>query len=185
MATVLDIGLVNYFNIIFTVLFIWAIIFALLQKTKVIGDSLGINATVAIAVAFMSLLSSTLIQVVNFMVPWFAVAIIFFVLMILIFQMFGVTDFSGAVKDEGLLWAIIGIGLVIMVVAFANVLGQGLLDQAAGQDQVVSEDGTVSGGDFEGNIYSTLFHPKVLGLIILFIVAIFAVILLSSGVVRV
>ena len=183
MATFLDVGLIQAFDLIFPFLLTFAIVFAILQKTEVLGKSLGINATVAIAAAFMVLLSSTLIEVINFMVPWFVVAIIFFVLLILIFSMFGAKEasFEKAIKDQKLQWALIGVCLLIALAAFGNVLGQQLL---AGRDSVedvnVVNASGVSTGSFETNIYSTLFHPKVLGLIVLFAIAVFAIAFLSG-----
>ena len=80
MVTVLDVGLIQAFDIIFPVLLVFALVFAVLQKTKVIGDSVGINSIIAVAVAFMVMLSDTLVQMISFMVPWFVVVIIFFIL---------------------------------------------------------------------------------------------------------
>ena len=88
MATILDLGLLQSFDVIFPVILIFALVFAILQKTKIVGDSLGINSIIAVAVAFMALLSENVIQVVKFIVPWFTIAIIFFLLIILVFQVF-------------------------------------------------------------------------------------------------
>src|SRR3989344_8673469 len=169
MATFLDVGLIQAFDLIFPFLLTFAIVFAILQKTEVLGKSLGINATVAIAAAFMVLLSSTLIEVINFMVPWFVVAIIFFVLLILIFSMFGAKEasFEAAIKDQKLQWALIGVCILIAIAAFGNVLGQQVLPftQQGEGERVINATGGVATGSFETNIYSTLFHPKVLGLI--------------------
>lgn len=189
MVTVLDIGLVNYFSAIYPVLLVFALVFALLQKTKVIGESMGINATIAVVAAFMTLLSKTLVDIINFMVPWFVVVIIFFVLMILSFMTFGAkeTDIASALKDKTLQWTIIGIGILILVAAFGKVMGQTLTEQSFQAGVPGNATATINAGtgvatpSFEQNIYATLFHPKVLGLIILFGVAIFAVAFLSGS----
>ena len=39
MATVLDIGLLEYFSIIFPAILIFLLVFALLQKIKILGDN--------------------------------------------------------------------------------------------------------------------------------------------------
>lgn len=201
MATVLDLGLLNYFSVLYPVIIVWCIVFAILQKTGAIGKSAGINAVIAVAIAFMTLLSKTLVDFLNFIVPWFAVAIIFFVLLILIFQVFGAkdADFASAVKDKGVYWTLIGIAIVILVAGFGKVMGQSLTEAAYQPsttsgvttingttytlpDEVSSAGSTdVAGKSFEGSATATLFHPKVLGLIILFAIAIFAVALLSGG----
>ena len=184
MATVLDLGLIQAFDVIFPVLLVFALVFAVLQKTKIIGESLGINSIIAVAAAFMILLSDTIVQIINFMVPWFVVAIIFFILMLLIFQIFGAgeADLASAVKDKSVYWAIIGVSIVILLAAFGHVLGQSFTELAFEEGQnVTAGEGSVASSDFEGSVTATLFHPKVLGLVIIFIIAVFAVALLSGG----
>jgi hypothetical protein len=188
MATILDLGLLQSFDIIFPVILIFALVFAILQKTKVVGDSLGINSIIAVAVAFMSLLSESVIQVVKFIIPWFTVAIIFFLLIILVFQVFGAKEadiFSYVKGDKAIGWVVIGVGIVIIFAAFANVLGQQLTDasfqsSSGGNVTIITPSEGVATENFQQNIYSTLFHPKVLGLLVLFGIAIFAVALLTG-----
>ena len=183
MVTVLDLSLIRSFDVIFPVLLVFALVFSILQKTKAIGDSVGMNSLVAVAISFMMLLSDTLIEMINFMIPWFVVMIIFFILMILMFQVFGAseTDVAGALKDKALQWSLIGVGLVILIAAFGHVLGQSLVE--AGGHPVTTQQVTADGvatGDFEQNITATMFHPKVLGMLVMFAIAIFAVALLSG-----
>lgn len=193
MATILDLGLLQSFDVIFPVILIFALVFAILQKTKIVGDSLGINSIIAIAVAFMALLSDNVIQVVKFIIPWFTIAIIFFLLIMLVFQVLGAkeSDIFNYVKgDKAIGWVVIGIGIIIIFAAFANVLGQQLTEasvQTSGTQSYGNVNGTitttsenVATGNFQQNIYSTLFHPKVLGLLVLFGIAIFAVALLTG-----
>ncbi len=186
MATFLDLGLLQTFDVIFPVILIFALVFAILQKTKVVGDSLGINSIIAIAVAFMALLSDNVIQVVKFIIPWFTVAIIFFLLIILVFQVFGAEQkdiFTYIKGDKAIGWVIIGVAIVIIFAAFANVLGQQLTEASfAGTNTTIistSSEG-VATVSFQQNIYSTLFHPKVLGMLVLFGIAVFAVALLTG-----
>src|SRR3989338_3223477 len=130
MATILDIGILQSFDFIFPVLLVFSIVFAVLQKTKVIGDSMGINSTIAIAASFMVLLSETLVKIINFIVPWFAVAIIFFILVILMFQVFGAKEenVAKALSDKSLQWLLIGVAIVILTAGFGTVLGQQLTE---------------------------------------------------------
>ncbi|MBU1973815.1 MAG: hypothetical protein KKH52_00290 [Nanoarchaeota archaeon] len=183
MATFLDLGILQYFDFIFPMLLVFAIVFAILQKTKVIGDTVGINSLIAIAVAFMMLLSRTLIDMINFMIPWFVIAIIFFVLIILLFQIMGAkeADFSNAIKDRTLRNAIIGVALVILMASFAHVLGQSFTEFSfeEGADVIDREGGSAT-SDFTSNITQIIVNPKVLGLITIFGIAIFAVALLTA-----
>ncbi|MBI1968466.1 hypothetical protein HYS49_01005 [Candidatus Woesearchaeota archaeon] len=184
MATIIDLGLLQLFDFIFPVLITFALVYALLQKTAIIGKSPGINATISIAAGLMILLSRTLVEVINFMVPWFVVALVFFTLLLLIFQMFGVKDasFEKAVKDPKLLYTIIGVGVIILLASFGHVLGQAFTEQSfqPGVAQINATTG-VATPSFEVNIWSTLFHPKILGFIVLFAIAVFTVALLTGA----
>jgi len=180
MASPLDLGILNLFDFIFPMLLVWAFVFALLQKTKVIGDSMGINATIASVASLTVLLSRTAIDLINFIIPWFAIAIIFFVLMVLLFMIMGVKEVT-AYQDKTLQWVLVAVGILILVAGFGKVLGQSLLEQSAAQGETVIEgQETVASPDFQQNIYATLFHPKVLGLLVVFAIVVFAVALLSG-----
>ena len=166
------------FEPIFAVLFVFALMFAILQKTKALTEAVGINGLVSVVIAFMVLMSQTLVKIINFMIPWFTVVIIFFVLLLLVFQVFGAkdADFASAIKDKGLMWTIIGIGLVILLAAIGSVIPEDIGPNLAGGDTVAT-DGS---GGFSANLTNVLFNPKVIGIIVIFLVAIFAVVFLSG-----
>ncbi len=187
MTTLLDAGLLQNFSFIFPFIFVWALIFAILQKTKITNGSTGIDATIAVVIAFMSILSDAVTQMINFMIPWFTVAIIFFVLLLLIFQLFGAkeSDILAALKtpDNSVIWVILGIGLIIAFAALGNVLGQGFTEAAfdGQQGTALNATGGTATLSFQANIRGIISHPKVLGLIILFAIAVFAIALLSGS----
>ncbi|MBI2102206.1 hypothetical protein HYT55_00050 [Candidatus Woesearchaeota archaeon] len=188
MATVLDLSLLQNFSFIFPFIFVWAIVFAILQKTKATGAALGIDAIIATVVAFMSILSPEIILMINFMIPWFAIAIIFFILLLLLFRIFGAEEkhiLSALTSDKSVLWVILGIGLVIVFAAFGNVFGQSFTEQAfQGEGAAVNATTGTTGvatASFQTNITSILADPKVLGMIILFAIAVFAIALLSGS----
>lgn len=189
MATVLDIGgILGYFDFIFPMLLVFALVFAILQKTKVIGDAMGINALIAIVASFMVLLSRDVVETINFMIPWFVIALVFFILVILVFQVMGAkeADFASAIKDRVLRNALIGISIVILIASFAHTFGQSFTEAASGDTtdassgEVVDGESTTTSGNFEGNINAIMFNPKVLGLAAIFGIAVFAVALLTN-----
>ena len=179
MATVLDVGLLEYFSAIFPVILVFALVYAVLFKAKVIGDKPAINAIIAIVAGLLMLLSEKAIQVLNFMIPWFAVVIFFFVLMILLFKIFGLKDESlqSAIKDKAVYWAFIGICMAIIGVSFANAFGQEALEAGSG-------DGAA--GDFQSNIFRIIQHPKILGVIVIISIAVMSIAVLTgiSGTIR-
>lgn len=186
MATILDLGLLSVMDMIFPFLLVFALIYAILHKFEPLGKSAGINALISVVVAMMVLLSETVTAVINFMIPWFAIFIIFLILMLLTFAIFGAkdTDYLGYLKNNNSVgWALLGVSLLIILAALGNVLGQNigpyLDEQAAVQDGDASSTAT---GNYMTNLMATLFNPKILGMIVIFIIAIFAVILLTGNV---
>ena len=73
MATILDIGLLELFKPAITFIFVWAILMAILLKTKLLGDNVGLNLLAALGGALMFLLTPGVVEVVNIMTPWFVV----------------------------------------------------------------------------------------------------------------
>ena len=183
MATFLDVGLFQYFNVIFPVLLIFAIMLALLQKTKILGTNPTINAIIAVAVAFMALLSQTVIKLVNFMAPWFVLVLIFVVLLILVFQTLGATEknIASVLANEKIVhWSIIGVGLLILMAGLGSIWGHELTSMAGGSPVSTNVTSSTT-GDLEQNLYATFYNPKVLGLIFIFLIAVFAIAFLAGG----
>jgi hypothetical protein len=181
MATFLDIGLLQYFNIIFPLLLVFSVMFAILQRTKILGENGAINAVVALTVSFLFLLSRTLLELINFIAPWFVFVFIFVILLLMIYQTLGATekDILSALKaDKTIQWAVLGIGIVILIAGFGKVLGQSI-----GPYLTEAPEGapSVATASFEQNVFATLFHPKIVGLIVLFGVAIFAIAFLAGS----
>jgi len=178
----MDVSLLAQFDIVFVLLFVWAVVFALLQKTKVITDNLNINIIIAVATSLIVIISQTLVDLLRFIIPWFAIAIIFFILLIFIFRTFGASesDISKAVGDKTLQWTLIAVGIIIIFAGFSTVFGQKLAEasQASADGTTITDGGSSS---FEQNIYKIVFNPKVLGMVVIFGVAIFAVALLSGN----
>ena len=72
------------------------------------------------------------------MIPWFAIAIIFFILMVLLFMIMGAKEPLNAYSDKSLQWLLIAIGIIIVFAAFGKVMGQSLLEQASQQGDAVA-----------------------------------------------
>ena len=180
MATFLDIGLLQYFSVIFPVLLVFAVVFSILTTTKVLGENKAINALVAVVLALMVLLVPEIVDVINFMAPWFVILFIFLILLLLIYRMLGATDRDIAefIKaDRPIKWAIFSVGLIIFLAALGTVFGQQIGPYLGSEEtaNVTTEDiqEGVATGNWEQNLFATLFHPKILGVILIFAIAVF------------
>ena len=185
MATVLDLGLIRAFDAIFPVILAWAIVFALLQETKVITESVSINAVLAVVAALMVLLSDSAIEIINFTMPWFTVIIIFFVILMLTFQVFGLkdSDFSSIIKDQAVYMSVLGLIGLVVVIGLATVFGQDLTSESFVDESgtvIVNEDGTTSSSNYNDNIIAFFQNKKVLALIVIFGIAICATYFLTG-----
>ena len=185
MATFLEFGLLEYFSIIFPAILIFVIVFALLQKIKILGDNKTINALVAIALAFIVLLSQNILNIINFAAPWFVIFFIFMVLLLTVFKLMGASDenIAGVIRgDKVVQWTIIALSLIIIISAFSNVYGQKLLPYTLEEGNVTVEEGEASTAteSFQQNVMAVFFHPKVLGLIFLLLVAVFTIALVTK-----
>lgn len=188
MATVLDVSLFQAFDSVFAVLFTIAVVYALLHKLKLLGESPIVNGVVAAVAGFTILFSRDIIEIINFIIPWFAVVIIFGLLLMLVFMMFGVKEgdfFSYMRENQALGWLIFGIGALIIIAGIATTLGQRFTDLAFEDTQTVDDiESDVASTSFQESAIATLVHPRVLGLIVLFIIAILTIALISGTPVR-
>jgi len=73
---VLDISGLNYFMPVYGFLFVFLIVFAVLAKTKILGENKFINLIVSIIIGVIFLTMSSVQDYVQMITPWFAVLII-------------------------------------------------------------------------------------------------------------
>lgn len=184
MATFLDLGLLQYFDFIFPILLIFAVVFALLHKTKILGENPSLNAVIAFALALMSLLSPDLIDLINFMSPWFVLVFVFLILLLLVYQTLGATEkdiFSALKGEKTIQWAVFGIAILILIAGVAHVFGQRMLPLTQTPTETVITEGSTTTPAYEQNVFATLFNTKILGLIFIFLIAVFAIAFLSGS----
>ncbi len=183
---VLEIGLLNYFAVIFPAILVFVFVYAILQKIKILGESKSINAIVALVLAFIVLISQNILSLINFAAPWFVIVFLFLTLLLVVFKLMGASDENIASvirNDKVVQWVIIAVGLIIVMAAFANVYGQKLLPFTTEENVTTAEGvGEVSTAttSYATNVANVFFHPKVLGLIFLLAVAVFTVALLTK-----
>lgn len=176
MATFLDIGLLENISVVFSFLFIFVVAYAFMEAFKFLGEGkAGIRAILALCLAVLALLSPNVIKLISTMAPAFVVGMMFLFFLFVIYKMFGVKDdwLSKAVSGEGgaaYYWIIV-IGILIFMGSLATVYGSQLLEFTQGVNET---------GDVPKNIGATFFHPKVLGVFFILLVAVFAIWMLSE-----
>jgi hypothetical protein len=196
MATFLEIGLLEHFGPLFVVLIIFLILFGLMEYIKAFGEGKrGLHAILALMVALLFLASKAASAMVNIMVPWFMVLVIFVFFIMFVVRMFGVGegDMKNLIKDPNVYPWILVFALLILFVGLGTVFGQGLLQAGSGTTPTTTnytggdglpnpDSGTTSTAtsSFATNALNTLRNPKVLGLIFILVVAAFALLFLTK-----
>jgi hypothetical protein len=188
MASVLDLGLIGQFSDIFSLIFIFLIVYSVLEVTKVLGQNRGVHSLVALMIALVCAINPNVLSVISNMSPWFVLLIVFilFLMVSATFAGFSQDNVLAALggKPGGAFWIII-ISILILAMVLGNVFGQTFLQGSTGGNETSvngNDNGDVStgGGSFQNNLSNTLFHPKVLGLLLVFLIASFAIRMLTS-----
>lgn len=176
MATPLDIGALKAFDKLFTFILVTILVYAFLSSTALFKERKLIAALVAVLAGLLTLTSNLAIQSINLMAPWFVLFVIFALLMMLGFMLFGydmgdIKDFvtSGEYGIGQWVWVIIAIIGIGSVAAVWNMeYGFGAL---TGENVTVEEQPAAG----EYGFWETIFHPKILGMALVLLIAFFTV----------
>ena len=92
----------------------FVVVFAILQKSKILGDSVSkINSLVALALALIFVGFSSATEVVAKMIPWVAVALSVILMFLLLWGFVGGEIGS---LPKGIKWTLIGLSIAFMVI---------------------------------------------------------------------
>lgn len=177
-------GLLQYFSVIFTFLLVMIFIYAVMEWTKMFGSSKGIHLIIGLIFGVFAIMIPDITKLISVMIPWFVLLFIFSLLIIMAYKIFGASDddILGALKgDRTIIWVVIIVSIIIVIASFSTVYGQRLLSSDATDDTTASDEGPTSTttSSFSHNIGATFFHPKVIGLIFIFLVAVFTIAILG------
>ncbi|MBU0536746.1 MAG: hypothetical protein KKE20_07295 [Nanoarchaeota archaeon] len=191
MVTVLDSGLLEHFTIIFSLIFVIAIVYGIFSMGRVFGDNKGLHALIALVVGLLVIMVPDITGIISVMIPWFTLLFIFILFLIVTYKIFGATDsdvMSVLKVDNVVIWVIIIIAIVIVIGSFSTVYGQKMLEKTTGESAGTSggtssaTTGDTGTASYESNVSATFFHPKVLGMIFILLVAVFTIALLAMKV---
>jgi len=165
MATFLDVTALESFSVIFVFIFVLLVIYAILTYTKVLGNNQLVNVGIGFVIAIFVLLSELATAVIKQIAPIFAVILVFVAIISIASKMFGsgsmIVDSASPVMKH----------MVIVILVIALIVGS----LAAVRDQVEVPE---TGEDFS-KTSTVIFHPNFLGLILIFLIAVFTIGLLA------
>ncbi|MFH1591045.1 MAG: hypothetical protein ABIC95_03885 [archaeon] len=186
MASPLDVGFLEHFSPLFAMILVWVMIYGIMSYTQPFGDKKSLYAMFGFMVSIFILFSPNLVAIITTMVPWYTVIFVFVLLMLMFYGMFGAREenFLHVLKTRTVVVSFIMIiSVIILISSIGGVYLGGNENSPTGTD-VDLEAGTKTTGDIGDTgtsaFFATLFHPKVLGAIMILLVGTFAIILLSG-----
>ena len=163
MATFLDVSALENFSVIFVFLLVFVGSYAILQLTKVLGQNPFINAMISLVIAFLSILSPITVQIFESILPFIAIVLLLTVMVSAAAGMFGKFDIEAIPSMK---WIMIAMFVIILAVGTLVVVRQNIEVPERGEDF--------------GKVSTVIFHPNLLGMILILIIAVFTIGLLAS-----
>lgn len=184
MATPLDGTILSQYGFIFIVILVYAVVYGILKFTKMF-ESEAVNQIIAIVLALITLMVPGLLDVIKFFGPW--VVIVLFVLMmaLLIMKFMGASDSDIAKFTTGnrtVAYILIAIFLILFIAALGKVyFAEGdFLEEDGSAVESISEGKAGDKESGEVSFWRTIFHPNVMGFILIMLIAVFTIITMSS-----
>ncbi len=168
MATLLDTGYLYHFLPFFTFLLIFTILYAVLDKTEMLGKNKSLNFIAALSIALISLFAGSILDLINFVVPWFVFIFIFLILMMAGFFFLGVSP--DKVWERLNVWTVLIVIILILLIGVVTVF----------ENVFTPYGSTDTGKSIGGETLNALFHPRVLGALFILIVSAIAIKMISA-----
>ncbi len=182
--------ILSLFMPFFMVVFVWVITYAILEKTKILGDKKGWNSIISLVMGLSVLAVPDVSRLIAIILPWFFFLFLFFILIALGYSLISGKQDTSALEDisktlggpTGVTWVFLVIGGIILALAAGNLYGDQFLQYTSPGDNTTISSTTynTASDSYKENLYATLFHPAIIGMMAFLIVATLAIILLSS-----
>ncbi len=190
MSTFLDISLLVGFAPIFGFILVWVLVYGVLTFSKVLDLAQHMRAIIALMIAIITLFIPQVMQTLIFIVPWFTVMFIFIIFILIALMAFGTTkaDIAKAVwASEGSGAVVRNTVIIISFIILASALGvvffggdAPMINTATNATATTSVEPSEVGDVGPGALLATIFHPKLLGVIFLMLISLFAVLQLAK-----
>ncbi len=171
MASILeDLGFLEFFLPAFTFLFIFVLVYAVLDKFKLMGENKWLKLIASFCVALLFLFSKDTLTFVQFITPWFVVLVVLALFILSLFMFMGLKegDVEKVTKDPIVYWTVLVIIIILLIIAIGTVFKSVAPDQQTGTPPS------------EG--LAAVSNPKTLGALFLLVVAAFAAKFISTGI---
>lgn len=180
----LDVAILEHFTIIFSMILVLVIVYGILKVTKTFEQSPVVQFITSFVVALMLMIVPNIAKIISYMIPWFILLFLFLIFLFIAYKLFGATDKElfevlKSPAGKGIIYVVAIICIIIVISSIASVYGETLLK--AGENVTEEEVTKAETGSFKENLAATFFHPKILGLILIFLIAAFTIAFLAAG----
>lgn len=176
-----DISLLGILSPILVFGLVWAIIYAVLEKTQYLKGSTNLHSFVAFVIALLFLIVPNASKVIVKATPWLTVLIVIITILFSMFLFLGWTEesFKDFLGEGVIFWSVFLIVVIILLTSLTQVFGPiaGPFG-AEGESALESPEGVER--SIGGEVRASLFHPRFLGAIFLLLVASFMIKLVSE-----
>ena len=122
MADIFNVAFLENFKILIAAILIYALVFALLKKLAIFGDSGPVNSLIALMSAIVVSFTGVVSYAISYAINWFVI-IVFVIFLIMILLMFVGIDFetiAGAAKNNSkvIFWVFLGLFAIIILKSF-------------------------------------------------------------------
>ena len=191
-------GLLDQFSFIFIFLLVFAIVFGILSYMNPLKDEKrGLYAIISFVLAILVSISANAVMFVKTITVWFFALALFVFLLIFVFGLFGLKEdnWSQIIRRSDVHTWVVIIGIIIVLFALGSAFGQNLLEKGTGDngervndDSIVTVDdynndvrtASSASNDYGDNVLKTFMSPKVLGLLVVFLISLFAILFLTK-----
>ena len=157
-----DVSAFVYFLPILAFLIVFAIMLAVLNKTKLLGENIYVQLFFSFVIATIFVTATSVRQLVLNVLPWFAVLIIALFLLMVLIGFIGKTDFT---VGKGAGWVFVILLIIIFLVSGIKVFSGTIGPYIPGSPTAGTGDPTLT------NFFGWLYSPQVAGAFLLIIVA--------------
>lgn len=154
MATFLDITVLESFLPVFSFILIWLVLYAVLQKSKLLGGRPVLDLVVSLIIALVAMFSGSTFEFINEVIPWFVMLTIAAILVVLVSSSFLKEGIADIPPLKGIVMVL---SLAIIVWSVTVIFGPVFNPYAVGANP-------------EWETLRTIFHPRVLGAIFILII---------------
>ena len=159
MATLLDTGLLYHFLPLVTFLLIFSVVYIILENTDWLGKNKSLKFIAGVSIALVSLFAGGVVDLINYIVPWFVFIFIFLMMLFLGLTFLGIK--KEVIWDNLSIWTVMVIAFLLLLIGITQVYGNLFTPYAA----------TNATQTIGSETLKTIFHPRVLGAIFILIVA--------------